>query len=351
LRGEEIICSLVLNQRSGSWDSFGVVGQISRTSFICPPIPATSHTQALCSILSDDMRLLITILFLGQLIETLGQKPYDDKNLPFQVVYAENVYNDEGQKVNNLQLIPVNEVLTIRQGGFLSMIHYFGFPIEFEGDTTINIEEIQTQFDLLKLGKKKWKYSELRRPSIEYLFIDDGKQGRKNKLSSTGACHDCNFDLDIVYPPKYKTSEIMFDNDLCIVWQSTNSNKYEVEVKNMFDEKIKTYSSTTNELKIDKEEINALADKEKALFFRIKDINSKNVSDVTIVRKFPLNTFDFPFSCAPQKATYSLIAGFYLEMFPVDHIKEAETYFKLATELSDKQFFKTMLDNFNKRRQ
>ncbi len=50
LRGEEFICSLVLVQRSVSWDSFGVVGQISRTSFICPPIPATSHTQTLGAI-------------------------------------------------------------------------------------------------------------------------------------------------------------------------------------------------------------------------------------------------------------------------------------------------------------
>ncbi len=297
------------------------------------------------------MRLLITILFLGQLIETLGQKPYDDKNLPFQVVYAENVQNNEGQEVNNLQLISVNEVLTIRQGGFLSMIHYFGYPIEFEGDTTINIKKIQTQFDLLKRGKKKEKYSYLRRPNIEYLFITDGKQGRKYKLSSTGACHDCNFDLEIIYPPKFKTSEIVFSNDLCITWQSTNSNNYEVEVKNLFDENIKTYSSTTNELKIDKEEINALIDKDKVLLLQIKDINSNNVSDFTILRKFPSSTFDFPFSCAPQKATYALIAGFYLEISARDYIKEAETYYKLATELSDKQFsrqcWKTLIRDDN----
>jgi hypothetical protein len=47
LRGEVEISSLGFKQRSVSWDSFGVVGQISRTSFICPPMPATSHTQTL----------------------------------------------------------------------------------------------------------------------------------------------------------------------------------------------------------------------------------------------------------------------------------------------------------------
>ncbi len=39
LRGEVEIRSLVFKQRSVTWDNFGVVGQISRTSFICPPCP------------------------------------------------------------------------------------------------------------------------------------------------------------------------------------------------------------------------------------------------------------------------------------------------------------------------
>jgi len=54
LRGVMEIRSLVFKQRSVSWDSFGVVGQISRTSFICPPMPATSHTQTLPASLKDD---------------------------------------------------------------------------------------------------------------------------------------------------------------------------------------------------------------------------------------------------------------------------------------------------------
>jgi hypothetical protein len=49
LRGEVEIRSLGFKQRSVTWDSFGAVGQISRTSFICPPMPATSHTQTLCA--------------------------------------------------------------------------------------------------------------------------------------------------------------------------------------------------------------------------------------------------------------------------------------------------------------
>jgi len=53
LRGVVKIRSLGFKQRAVSWDSFGVVGQISRTSFICPPIPATSHTPTLAVMLWD----------------------------------------------------------------------------------------------------------------------------------------------------------------------------------------------------------------------------------------------------------------------------------------------------------
>ena len=297
------------------------------------------------------MRLFITLLLLAQFIATWGQKRYDDRNQPFQVIYAEHVENHAGKEISSLQMISIDEVLTLKQGGFLSMIHYFGYPIEFEGDTTIIIKEIQAQFDLLKEGKKKDKYSYLRRPNIEYLFINDGRQGRKEKLSSTGACHDCNFDLEIIYPPKFRAAEVLFSDDLCLTWQSTDSKQYEVELQNVFDENVKTYSCSTNDLRISKHEIEALFEKESKLLVRIKDRATKKESNATFLRKFPSTIIDFPFPCMPEKATYALVAGFYMEMSHLDYNKEAEKYFKLATELPDKQFFKTMLDNFYKRRQ
>jgi hypothetical protein len=48
LRGEVEISSLGFKQRSVSWDNFGVVGQISRTSFICPPSPQR-HIHKRCA--------------------------------------------------------------------------------------------------------------------------------------------------------------------------------------------------------------------------------------------------------------------------------------------------------------
>jgi hypothetical protein len=119
----------------------------------------------------------------------------------------------------------------------------------------------------------------------------------------------------------------------------------------VFDDKIRSYTSTTNDLRIDENEIEMLIGKEKALLFQIKDMETNRTSNQYILRRFPSDLVDFPYLCTPEKATYALIAGFYHEMSRDDHIKEAEKYFKLATELSNKEFYKTMLDNFKKRRQ
>jgi hypothetical protein len=130
------------------------------------------------------MRILLIILLLGQWVATWGQKRYDDKNLPFQVIYAENVENRKGQKIKELDTLAIDDILTIRQNGFLSMMHYFGFPIEINGDTVVKVKDIHVQFDLIKNAAKKGKYSNLRRPNIEYLFIPDGKLGLNNKSSA-----------------------------------------------------------------------------------------------------------------------------------------------------------------------
>jgi hypothetical protein len=55
------------------------------------------------------------------------------------------------------------------------------------------------------------------------------------------------------------------------------------------------------------------------------------------------------FSPSGKVGSDALIAAFDLETGPRDFPKWAAQYYRLAAELSDKPFFKTMLDNFNKR--
>jgi hypothetical protein len=64
------------------------------------------------------MRYFLTSLLLGLSFTTWAQKPSDEKNLPFQVIFAENAENKQGKQINSLNLIPADQILTIRQGGF-----------------------------------------------------------------------------------------------------------------------------------------------------------------------------------------------------------------------------------------
>jgi hypothetical protein len=295
------------------------------------------------------MRFLLSIYLLGQSFFVCGQKPYDDKRLPFQILFADNVENKKGQPVKSFDLISINDILIVGQGGYLSMVHYFGYPIEIDRDTTINIKEIQKEFELLKYGKRHEKYSNLKRPYIKYLSITDNETGRKSKFKITQPCHYC-YDFEIIYPPKYRTNEIPFDSDLCLKWEPTDSKSYQIELKNMFDDSLMTYTSTTNEIKLDNKAFKDLIDRERVLLLRIKDGSKNRASDISIIRKIN-SKYKYPYSCEPRTATDALLAGFYIEVAQGNHDSEAENYYKLAVELSDRQFFKTMLENFIKRRQ
>jgi hypothetical protein len=59
-----------------SWDISEQVGQIIRSSFICPPIPATSHTQTLPASLRMTRQTIITILLLTS-IKLFGQDTFE----------------------------------------------------------------------------------------------------------------------------------------------------------------------------------------------------------------------------------------------------------------------------------
>lgn len=294
------------------------------------------------------MKQFFLILFLLiQATTSYSQKGDDSKNLPFQVILADNVTDSRGRKVENLDLISINDQLTIGKGGILAMMHYSGFPIEIERDTIIKMIDLQKEFVLLKHDKKRDKY--FMRPNIEYLFINDSKQGRKAKLGMTGACHDCNTLVEITYPPIISGGSVLTQANLCLEWESYESNSYQVDLKNLFDKNLKTYKLSGNTLFISESEIKELFDGNEGLLISISNLTDEQNSMLLGIKRFPSELIDFPFKCKPDKATYALITGFYMETSLLGNLAKSEEYFRLATELSDKDFFKEMLENFLKR--
>src|SRR6188768_1433827 len=85
------------------------------------------------------------------------------KKFPFQVLYAENTKNKAGEILKSLDLVSINDILTVGENGTLSLIHHTGFPIEVNGDTIIEINVLN---DLIGIPKDK----NSSRPKIDYLF-------------------------------------------------------------------------------------------------------------------------------------------------------------------------------------
>jgi hypothetical protein len=293
------------------------------------------------------MKYLLLIWILPASLATVAQKTKPNKNFPFQVIYAESTTDKAGIALKSLDVVANNDILTVGKGGMLSMVHYTGYPIEVTGDTSLVLKTLQTL--LAPAGNKRpVDFIGLFRPDLQYLFITDSELAKTSKAS--GACHDCDFIHEILYPPKGELHlPASARKDLCIQWRSTHAASYEVVVTNIFDDSLKSYVTNVNELTIGKEDMTTFFGSDGIFIIQVKDPARHKYSSSVTVRELP-KRLDFPFDCNIEKPTIALLTALYLESFPTwSYTAEAEKYFKLATTLSDREFFKTMLNNFKKR--
>jgi hypothetical protein len=267
------------------------------------------------------------------------------ESFPFQVIFAKDVKNGKGDNITALDLISANESLIIQENGELAMVHYFGFPVEFHGDTTISASALQEEF--IALAEVSGELSMSRnRPGIEYLF----KREDDRKILATSSCHSCNYDMEIIYPPRHHSRAIFLDNELCIEWRTTGSDNYTIEIKTVFDDSVATFYSSTNKLTISAEDVKRMLKHDSILHCVIKDESSKRESEITVMRGFGPQRIDYSFSCSVEKASYALMTAYFLEVSQRSYSKEAEDCYVLATQLSNQDFYDQMLDNFRERK-
>lgn len=81
----------------------------------------------------------------------------------------------------------------------------------------------------------------------------------------------------------------------------------------------------------------------------IMDTAANQNSGAFVFQEFAGRGLEYPYTCEIKKASFALMAGLYLELSPRNYLDEAEKYYILATNLSDRQFYRDMLDNFRKR--
>ncbi len=292
------------------------------------------------------MRYLFIVFALLPTFGSSAQNANSVKKFPFQVLYAENAKDKNGQVLKSLDLVSVSDVLTVSENGTLSLIHYSGFPIETSGDTIIIIVK-GLQDLIVDPGQKSNLYTSS--PDLGRLFIMDSKLVKKRVIPFKYDCSDCESKLKIIYPPNFNMLGLDFKDDLCFTWMPNKSKSYRVEIKTMFEEPLDTIVVTSNELRLNNQEFKILRKEENHMLAFISDLENKHHSPYVVLKKSQLNTLEFPYACNLKKATFALMAGLYIETLSKNYLVEAEKYFELATELSDKSFYKEMLANFRKR--
>lgn len=291
------------------------------------------------------MRYVIIIIILIAIIQANAQSG-NSKPQPFQVLYAENTKNKSGTDIKSLDLICIDDTLRI-QNGTLSLIHYTGFPLEINSDTIIEIQKLHELIidrDSKRKSKKRKSYAIYGRPNLELLFILDKMQANIHKLSNYGSCMDCG--PNVIYPPE---RIVHYKNDLCLKWENKSGNSTRVTISTMSNEILKDFTVDNNEISLDSTELNTLKGKTKEtiLLLSLKIDFEKSQTDI-VIKKSKKN-LETPYSCSPRKATFALMAALYNEQPRFKSLADAERYYVLVAQLSDRKFYSDMLANFRKR--
>lgn len=298
------------------------------------------------------MKFFIASIFSTLVLDLSGQNQRE-LAFPFQVLFAKNVKNASQKEIKSLDLISKNDSLKIEKGGTLCLIHYSGLPVDVSNDTVVAIRDLS---DALlpkdKINNSKKQNEALASPYLERLFISNGLIARKDKLNRTGVCMDCNFDMELIYPPSNRRTSVDFfdDNGLCLKWRPTKLNKFKIEINSMFNDLIDSVTLYRNELNASSDQLKKWKGENDFVMIKLINLENPNFSARTYVfKQFSAKPIQYPWSCELKKASFALIAGLFLEMSARSYYEEAEQYYVLATKLSDDPFYQTMLENFRKR--
>lgn len=282
-----------------------------------------------------------------------SQGRYVNEKFTFQVLYSDKVSARDGHQVKILDMISIEELLTVGKGGALTLVHTSGFPFEFVNDTTIVVRLLNDKINSERGKITKGRYEKkglVLPPNIDYLFIKDPSLARKAKLSAMSFCFDCNTDLEIIYPPSLLDSKLFYSRDLCFAWKATASDNYQVDVASIDGKSKQSFVTKTNSIAIDSDQLKAIIKEGKSVHVNILDLDSGRFSGWLLFKEFQIANLGYPYPCRPVSASYALMTGLYQEMLSITDIYDAEKYFVLATELSDRQFYRDMLSNFRDRR-
>ena len=221
--------------------------------------------------------------------------------------------------------------------------------MEFNGDTTIALSEVHT---ILNPPSRKLLSYYQGSIGVEYLLIPQGIEARKFRLNRTRAYFNDAL-VRSVYPPLIN-GYVYFDDDVKVVWQRGFVGiNLDVSVVNVFDEKLKSPIIDDSTVLINKQELIDQKTDCIITFATVTEKGKKKKKNYTgegfFIKRFYTDKIDFPYSAKIKTPATALMAAYFYELASWGVSKEAQAHYELATQLSDKQFYKEMLSNYLKR--
>lgn len=271
------------------------------------------------------------------------------QNIPvFQVLYAEKASLNNGTPLKSLDKL-LDETILVADSGYLVLIHETGIPVEFSGDTAVSLIELHSVLDP---PKKKDVSTYQESYGISVLFLSNPAELMKFRLNPMKACHDCGPTYPIIYPPLIN-NRIYFKDSVKILWaHKFGSENVKATIKNVFDEDLKTYVTKDKLILIAGRELKSQGIDCVVSFTSFAESGKRIKNEITqgyLISPFYSDKIDFPYSAEIKTAAAALMAGYFYEIAKWGVSAEAQVHYELATQLSDKQFYKDILNNYLKR--
>jgi hypothetical protein len=277
---------------------------------------------------------LIIILFLishftygqfGTYINSIDSLSHQE----FQVLEARNTYSG-GIKVNRLATLYKNEFVEVREGGFLSIVHFSGKGFEFNDSTTIHLDTLDVSLD----GRVF--------PSLDLSMLFNLTKFQNNWGATLASAPPFEF-----ISPFDKQLTASRNQVLCLQWRwvyNIEHDNFMITFKNIYNESILDtirvkgygYNVDFNLVKELKLEFNVLV-------IQLHENKTSSEWKHEIYVELGDKYYNQPISlCRIRNATEAIMAGAFSESF---HLfpNDAMIYYQMAVDLSDEEVFKIIL--------
>jgi len=248
---------------------------------------------------------------------------------------------DSWQAVKPGSSLKTGDELKLAENSYVGLIHVSGKPVEVRDAGTHKVADLAKN---IQPGQSVLnKYTDF--------ILSSNAEGKKNKLSATGAVHRGSSGDISVFLPENQYSDV-YQTTAIVNWESAKAGgPYVVVLKNMFDDELAKYETPETSLKINLADA-ALANEAAILIEVSSKADPKSKSEQKLIKKMnpaqtekvkkDLTDLGADVSTTETALNKYILAGFYEEKkLYIDAITSFEQAIKL--EPSYKEYYEDFL--------